>query len=143
MRRLICGLLLTLGVLGAAPANATIRESLAALTLSAAAESADHIAVTVTGAASTTYVASLYAITGIESVAAAHTLAESGAGSEISTTANSRLIFSTSAGGAATLDAHDVEGGTNTTTYLVVCPLGVIGECEYLAVVWDVTDSTP
>jgi hypothetical protein len=51
---------------------------------------------------------------------AAFTLAETGDGAEVSTTAKARLIFTTSAAGAATISITDVAGGSGTTVYLSI-----------------------
>lgn len=141
MKKLLVGILTVLALLLAVAAEApaqTIREQLATqLSLSAAAESADNIDVTVTGPASTDCVASSYAITGIESLAAAYAIAEVGDGAEVSTTANARLVFTTAADGDATLRVNDVSGGTNTTTIFEVWCYGVISEPEYVILTWD------
>tara|TARA_R100000329_G_scaffold117445_1_gene96667 strand:+ start:83 stop:490 length:408 start_codon:yes stop_codon:yes gene_type:complete len=51
---------------------------------------------------------------------AAFRLAETGDGAEVSTTAKARLIFTTSAAGAATISITDVAGGSGTTVYLSI-----------------------
>ena len=79
----------------------------------------------------------LYAANGIESLAAAHHLGESGAGTEISSTDQARLIITTSAGGAATLEVTDVVGGSAATLYLKIQPLNVPGFPAYTAITFD------
>jgi hypothetical protein len=64
-------------------------------------------------------------------------LAETGAGSEITTTAKPSLIIQTSANGAATVSVTDVAGASNTTVYLKVSPLGNFGRDEYIALTFD------
>ena len=64
-------------------------------------------------------------------------LAETGAGTEITTTAKPSLIIQTDATGAATVTVTDVAGASNTTVYLKVSPLGNFGRDEYLALTFD------
>ena len=54
------------------------------------------------------------------SAAAAFTQAETGAGSEVSTTAKARLQILTSAAGVAEVSVTDVAGGSGATIYMLV-----------------------
>ena len=95
-----------------------------ALTLTAGAEAANVIAVTVAGpAAASQYVATVYDAAMLLGVATAWTMAETGDGAEVSTTAKPRLLFTTSAAGAATLSVTDVAGASGLTVYLEVRPV--------------------
>lgn len=67
---------------------------------------------------------------GIEAVAADWTLAETGAGSEISNTAQSRLLIQTSAAGLAQVTVSDVSTAYAGDVYLVVKPIAVLGATE-------------
>lgn len=126
------------------PADATIRDQLgSSLTLTAGAESTDVIAVTVAGLESTTYQCELIDQDAILLADTAYTVAESGDGTPITDNTEARLLFSTSAGGAATLDVTDVSGGTDTSIYMVCAPLGAVGEAEYVTLTFDATDSSP
>lgn len=60
--------------------------------------------------------------------ASAFTVAETGAGAEVSPTGKGRLIFTTSAAGAATLSVTDVATGSGSTVYLVVRRLYTSGD---------------
>lgn len=100
------------------------------LTLTAAAESSDTIAVTVaTSVASLRAIAyTVDAVTGVPDVTTtdAYTIAETGAGTPVSPAAGggAQLIFTCSAAGAATLTVTDVAGGSDQDVHLVVLPLG-------------------
>jgi hypothetical protein len=103
--------------------EAALAEIATPLTLTAAAESSDVIAVTVAGPAhAAQYVATLYDADMLLSLVGAFTMAETGAGAEVSTTAKPRLLFTTSAAGAATLSVTDVATGSGATVYLEVRP---------------------
>jgi hypothetical protein len=99
--------------------------------LSAAAEAADTIAVTVNmvdGAgnalnAQHDLICQLYDANMVESVATAHRMAETGAGSAVSATAQARMIIRTDANGDATITVTDVAGASNTTVTLEVRPM--------------------
>lgn len=65
------------------------------------------------------------------SLAADFTMAESGAGAEVSTTAKPSLLITTSATGAATVSVTDVQGASGSTVYLVVTPLNSFGHPEF------------
>lgn len=104
-------------------------------TLSAAAEAADAIVVTLNtvdlaGTAVSRaqhYHLELFQPTMIAALAAAYTMAESGAGSMISTTANAGLIILTDASGDAAITVTDVAGGSDQTVILKATPIGVSG----------------
>lgn len=92
--------------------------------LTAAAESSDTIAVTMAGPA----VAAAYRATVVLNAtglpdATKFTLAETGAGTEISATAQASLLFATSAAGAATITVTDVLGASNTNVFLLIEPM--------------------
>lgn len=115
------------------------RTQIVSVTLVAAAESSDTIAVTINvidlgGTAvsrAQRLVCSLYEATMIEAVAAAFTMAETGTGTEISTTANARLIIDTDASGDAVVTVTDVATASGKTMYLVVQPAPVSGTNTY------------
>jgi len=96
----------------------------APVALTAAAESSDTIAVTMAGPA----VAAAYRATVVTNAtglpdATKYTLAETGAGTEISATAQASLLFATSAAGAAEITVTDVLGGSDTNVYLLIEPM--------------------
>lgn len=64
---------------------------------------------------------------GVIGLVAAWTLAETGAGSEVSTTARPTLYIDTDANGAATVTVTDVSGVYAGTMYLEVTPISVAG----------------
>ncbi len=100
--------------------------SITAPTFTVGAESTNVIAVTFSSPVASVeqYLAELHEdATGILAVAAAFTMAETGAGAEVSTTAKPRLIFTTSAAGAATLSVTDVATGSGKKLWLKVEPL--------------------
>jgi len=132
-----------------APAS-YVATQLCTVTLAAGAEAADVIAVTINVAdlggtavsRAQRLVCSLYEATMIEAVAAAFTMAETGAGTEISTTANARLIIDTDANGDAIISVTDVAGASGKTMYLVVQPAPASGTNTYgapalLAITFD------
>lgn len=105
----------------AATVEAALAELATPLTLAVGAEAANVIAVTVTGpAAASQYWAILRDANGVESVVGAFTMAETGGGAEVSTTAKPQLLFTTSASGAAILSITDVVGASGSTIYLTV-----------------------
>lgn len=120
-------------------AIAEIYANLVTVTLSAGAEASNVIAVTVnlvsiTGAAvsrTQRLVCSLYEATGIEAIAALFTMAETGTGTEISTTGNARLIIETDANGDAVVSVTDVATASGKTMYLIVQPCPPSGTNEY------------
>lgn len=108
----------------------TVEAALAELStpvgLSAAAEAGDNIVVTVAGVAQVAqYIARLYDSAALLALSAAFTIAETGAGAEVSTTAKSSLIFTTDANGAASLTLHDVAGASGASLFLEVSPFSV------------------
>lgn len=111
--------------------------SLQSLALVAATEVSDVIAITVTGRASTEYVMEGYEATMIEAVVGALTLAETGAGAEVSTTANARLIFTTSAGGLATISATDAAGASGKTFQMLCYPTDGVGKSARVAITFN------
>ena len=111
-------------------AGATVEAALAELatpiSLSAGAEAADNIVVTVAGVAQVAqYIARVYDAAGLLAESTAFTIAETGAGAEVSTTAKASLIFTTSAAGAASLTVHDVAGASGASLFLEVSPFSV------------------
>jgi hypothetical protein len=106
--------------------EAALAEIATPLSLTAGAESGDDIAVTVAGTAHVAqYLAELFDDEMEPLASTAFTMAETGAGAEVSTTAKAKLLFTTSAAGAATLTVHDVAGASGATIYLRVSPCGV------------------
>ena len=95
-----------------------------ALTLTVGAEAANVIGITVAGpAAASQYIATVYDSAMLLGVAAAWTMAETGAGAEVSTTAKPRLLFTTDANGAAVLSVTDVAGASGLSVYVEVRPV--------------------
>ena len=66
----------------------------------------------------------VYELTMIEALAAAWTLAETGAGGEVSTTANAALVIDTDANGRADVALTDVSGAVAADIFLLVTPVG-------------------
>lgn len=98
------------------------------LGLSAGAEVANVIPVTVSGPAQAAqYVARVYDADMLLETAANYTLAETGVGAEVSTTAKASLLFTTDANGDATISVTDVSGTSTDTLYLEVSPMGGSG----------------
>lgn len=97
------------------------------VTLSAAAESTDTIAVTVTltDAGGVTQAEAQQCIARVVGEPAAdYTIAETGAGTENSVTGHVGLVFTTSSGGLATITVTDVSGASGESVYLEVYPVG-------------------
>lgn len=93
-------------------------------TLTPGAEVANVLPVVFAGpAAVRQYIAEALDDTTMEVSTAAFTIAETGAGAEVSPTARGRLIFTTDAAGAATLSVTDVAGASGKTVHLLVRPL--------------------
>lgn len=72
--------------------------------------------------------------------AAAYTMAETGAGAEVSASARPALIFTTSAAGAATLSVTDVVGGADESVFLLVEPIpgeGLVGVPVLVTLTFD------
>ena len=94
-------------------------------TLSAAAEAADVIAITVTCPVASVerYEAIALDDTTMQVNTAAFTCAETGVGAEVSPTARGRLIFTTDASGAAEISVTDVAGASGKTVWVEVRPL--------------------
>jgi len=106
--------------------------------ISAGAEAANVISVTFTGPPGVrTFKLQVFEATMIEALAAAFTMAETGTGAEVSTTANATLIITTAADGAAVVGVTDVPGASGKTVYLQVTPLGDLGPIKYLALTFD------
>lgn len=116
--------------------------------LSIAAEAADVIKLSVqivnlaaanVAAAHTIHVR-LYAADMIESLAAAFTLTDGGAGAVVSTTANAGLLYTTTAAGLAEIDVTDVAGGSGATIYaevLVESAGNYVGLANFIAITFD------
>lgn len=112
-----------------------VRTQLVTCTLAASAEAANVITVTVnvvdlngTAVSRAQRVKlQLYEITMIAALVGAARLAETGAGSEITTTANAALIILTDANGDATVTVTDVMGASSKTFVLEATPIGVSG----------------
>lgn len=79
-----------------------------------------------------TLVASLYDDNGLEAVVGSFTMAESGAGTIISTTAKPRIFLTTDANGAATITVTDVSGVFAGSVHLVVEVLNKPGFAGYV-----------
>lgn len=113
--------------------------------LTAAAEAGNVRAVTIqvkdfTGtnvAAACKFHCQLFDANMLAAVVGSWTLAETGAGSEVTATAKPSLIIQTDATGAATVSVTDVGGASDTTVYLKVSPLLNFGRDEYVALVFD------
>jgi hypothetical protein len=75
--------------------------------------------------------------TGIEALAAAFTLADGGAGSLLSTTANARVFARTDATGLLELNLTDVAGGSGATVYVKITPLNRPGFPGYATATFD------
>lgn len=111
------------GSLVATTVNGALDELSTPLTLTAGAEATNVIDITVAGPAHVAqYIAQVYTAAMLEAVAANFTLAETGAGAEVSTTGNPSLLFTTSAAGAATLSVTDAMGASGATVYVEVRP---------------------
>jgi len=112
--------------LAAATANAALDEVGTPITLSAGAEATNAIPVTVAGPAQVAqYVARVYDADMLLAVVGAITVAETGAGAEVSTTAKPSLLFTTDAAGAAIITVTDVSGSSTASFYVEVSPLSV------------------
>lgn len=99
------------------------------VSLSAAAEDADTIAVTVTltDAAGVTQTEAQQCVARVVGEPAAdYTIAETGAGTENSVTGHTGLVFTTSANGVAEITVTDVSGASNESVYLEVYCAGVL-----------------
>lgn len=109
------------------------------LTITVNAEAADDITVDLVSshASADEYEARLYDATMLETLAAAFTLAESGAGAEVSTTAQGALLFTLSAAGAAQITVHDVAGASGLTKYLLIKPIGHLGPIQRATITFD------
>lgn len=84
-------------------------------------------------AAATTLLCQLFDNSMVPSLAAAFTMAETGNGSETTTTANPALVIQTSAAGVATLTITDVITNSGATIHLLVTPVGVFGRPELVS----------
>ena len=104
--------------------NVDLGDLLTAPTLAAAAEAANVIAVTFTAPAASVeqYIATVYDTSGLP-VAAAFTMAETGAGAEVFGTGTPSMVFTTAASGIAEISVTDVAGGSAKSPLLVVSPL--------------------
>tara|TARA_R110000824_G_scaffold377727_1_gene569073 strand:+ start:119 stop:535 length:417 start_codon:yes stop_codon:yes gene_type:complete len=93
------------------------------MSLTVGVEAANVIAVVVKAfPAAAQYLAELRSTVMIPELVGVFTMAETGAGSEVSTTAKPALLFATDAAGSATLSVTDVAGGSGLTTFLHVSP---------------------
>lgn len=109
-----------------ATVNAALDELALPITLSAGAESGNAIPVTVTGPAQIAqYVARVYDADMLLAVVGAITVAETGPGAGVSTTAKPALLFTTDANGAAVVTVTDVSGSSTASFYVEVSPLSV------------------
>lgn len=108
-------------------------------------EVADNIDVDVTAvdidgntiAAVQEFEAAMFDANGLESLVGAFTLAESGAGAEVTTTAQPRLFFTTAGTGLAQIRVHDVVGASGATVHIVFTPIGKPGASVRQAVTFD------
>lgn len=109
------------------------------LTVTVAAEVTNTIAVAIQSshASADKYIATLYDAAMLNALAAAFTMAETGAGTGVSTTAKPTLLFTLSATGAATLTVTDVAAASGATLYLVLTPIDVLGPTQYVAITFD------
>jgi len=93
------------------------------LTLTPGAEAGNAIPVVIAGPAhAAQYLAEVFDANMLQSLIGAITLAETGAGAEVSVTAKASLLFTTSAAGAATIAVTDVSGASTATFYLRITP---------------------
>lgn len=110
------------------------------VTLSAAAEIANVISVTVqlvnTGGTSVAEAAQCIARV-VGEPAADYTIAETGAGTELSVTGHTGLVFTLSAGGAATIAVTDVSGASGESVYLEVYPVNMPALVSTVACTFD------
>jgi hypothetical protein len=106
-------------------------------TLTAGAEAGDVIAVTFESPAERVqqYIAEIIeSATGLDSTAAVFSIAETGVGAEVSTTAMPKLIFTTDANGDATLSVTDVGGASSLSCWLKVsCLLESADDADLVA----------
>lgn len=94
------------------------------VSLTPGAEAANVIPIAVQGLARTAqYVARVYDADMLLETAANFTLAETGAGAEVSTTAKASLLFTTDSAGAAEISCTDVSGAFAGSVYVEVSPL--------------------
>ena len=92
-------------------------------TLVAGAEASNAIPVTFAGPAEIAqYRCDVYDAAFLQEVVAAYTLAETGTGAEVSTTAKASLVFTTDAAGAAIITVSDVSTTSTETLFVVVSP---------------------
>ena len=133
---------------GLADAEGNIADLQAGLlyaSLTAAAEAGDSRVVTLqvkdfTGAnlaAAVRFHCQVFAADMSPAESTAFTLAETGTGSEISTTAKAGLLIQTSALGVASITVHDVAGASGVTVYLKVSPILAFGRDEYISLAFD------
>lgn len=90
--------------------------------------------------AATNIIVHLVDANGIDSLAAAFTLGDSGAGSVVSTTGNARLLYTTDANGLAELDVTDVVGASGATIYAIVTVMSGttwLGGTDFIAITFD------
>jgi len=130
-------------------AEALLKKMVRFANLSAAAESGDDIVVTIqikdggeaNVAETTTLRAALYDSEMKPPGEAAFSMAETGAGAEVTDTAMDGLILTTDANGAAELTVSDEVGASDTTIQLLVEVLSssglVIGQTRRLALTFD------
>lgn len=71
---------------------------------------------------------------GLQEVVGSYTMAETGTGTEVSATAQPRLIIQTDASGAAQVTVTDVSAVSTETLHLLVRPLNVPGFDGYVAI---------
>lgn len=109
---------------GASAITVNASDAWRTLTVTPGAEAGNAIPVVLaqTPAAINRWMAEVYDVDGLQVVVGAYTLAETGAGTEVSTTAKASLIFDTSAGGAATISVTQVVDEV-ATVYLKLTPL--------------------
>jgi hypothetical protein len=71
---------------------------------------------------------------GLQAVVGDYTMAETGAGLEISNTAQPRLIIATSAAGVAQVTVTDVSGTSTDNLHMIVRPLNIPGFAGYVEI---------
>jgi len=106
--------------------NGAIDELSKPVTLTVGVEAADVIAVDIAGPAhSAQYLATVVDANGAAVASSAFHLAETGAGAEVSNTAQPSLFFTTSVDGYAEISVTDVVGASGATCYLSITPASV------------------
>ena len=125
---------------GAAKHHVTRVLGMTTVSLVAAAENANVIAVTVqlTDVAGNTIAsADAWEATIVGEPVADYSIAETGAGSPLNVTAHNACAFTLSTGGAATLSVTDVSGASNEAVVLSLKPLDSMAVPNYITLTFD------